>query len=457
MKEPMMSTDQDREFGREVARYAARARRGRLFSYIVMGLFFALAAAAAYALVNDVIALPLRPLVFLAAVVACGIAASAAVALLSPLDPLPLLIRADKALANGELSSTAYGLDRGENESLFSAAIVEDAVRSLKGGDPAAIIGRPRMRLLPLLPAVLACAVLLSLFPFDLKAVFTPKPRLDPEIVGLGQDLESFGKTLEKRAEEEGLKRSLALSEELQQLGEDFQNQKIDQSEAERRLADIENRVAEEYDLRIRQFEVPAENPGKGEGEKSDAEGKNATDDAAQQDSEGQPSAESNRETRNLAETLDMLAEKRKNLGAHSPGTDPESRAAEAKDFGLGSGEGNANTAEQPVEDGREGTDPSAKPGTMAADIKHGEASNIESSTSGESLKADAQIGEGDLKSFMLRALPRRNGAVIPEKDLLGTYEKTAESALAGEEVPLGLREYVKNYFISLGMLGAGD
>ena len=448
-------TGPDEAFGREVERFLSRARLNRVFSHLLAGVFFSLCAAAFYALVNDFILLPIQPPLFAAIAVACGAAAAAALAAISRLDARPLLIRADKALANGELSSTAYGLARDAEASIFRSAIVEDAARSLSAGDPVRILGRTRMRLLPFLPLVLACAALLSFIPIDFKALLVPKPALDPEIVDLGLGLESFGRKLEKKAAEEDLKRSLALAEELQQLGQDFQNQRLDQSEAAERLAEMESRIAEEYGMRIQRFDDPAAE-GSGGGSGSGEKRESAQDSGQAGENEGQGDAKADQETGDLGDTLDMLSERRRGLGSNKLGENSEAEGADPSNKGHGGGGDDSlgDAADGLGEADDESTVPSKTPGTVAAEEKHGEATDIDRSGSGGGLKADAELGEGDFRNFLLRALPDRNSAKTPESNLLGQYERTAESALAGEEIPLGLREYIKGYFISLGMLG---
>ncbi len=63
----------------------------------------------------------------------------------------------------------------------------------------------------------------------------------------------------------------------------------------------------------------------------------------------------------------------------------------------------------------------------------------------------------GDRAQLLLRALPGSKGSTIPESKLLQQYGKTAENALAQEEVPPELQDSVRQYFISIGMLGKGD
>ena len=54
---------------------------------------------------------------------------------------------------------------------------------------------------------------------------------------------------------------------------------------------------------------------------------------------------------------------------------------------------------------------------------------------------------------MLVRALPKAAGAATDEEQALGEYQRQAESALAAEQVPLELREYVKGYFTGIGVL----
>ncbi len=446
-------------FAEQVRRYRSRARVNRLLSHLVMGALVSLCASIVYALVGDFTALPLPPYLFIVIALACGAAAAAAAAYLSPLDTAAVLIRADKTLANGELSSTAYGLERDTDATIFRLAILEDAVRSLSAADPAQVLGKPRMRLLPCIPAALVVALFLSIVPLDLKSLFTPREPLDPEIVSLGADLESFAKKLEKKAQEEELARSLELSRELEQLGEDFQNQRIDQSEAAERLADVESRIAEEYGLKIQSFGDSSAQGKGGRGDKDSrtgakGQGENGENGERQGETGGEKTPSGDRETDSLGETLDKLSQLRNGLGNQQGGEESEGLG------GSGSGSGRPRGSQEGDEalgQGDASGDNSSKPGTTPERDRKGPASTIDRAATGGELKADTQIGEGDSRSLLLRALPERNAAKVPEAELLGKYEKTAESALAGEEIPLGLREYIKNYFISLGMLGTEE
>ena len=57
-------------------------------------------------------------------------------------------------------------------------------------------------------------------------------------------------------------------------------------------------------------------------------------------------------------------------------------------------------------------------------------------------------------KSYLIsiRTLTDIGEARLKEEDIIRTYQKEVESLLQKEDIPLNYREYIKNYFISIGM-----
>ena len=63
-------------------------------------------------------------------------------------------------------------------------------------------------------------------------------------------------------------------------------------------------------------------------------------------------------------------------------------------------------------------------------------------------------LGEGKAESFLWRGKPRAGKSVVPVEDVIVSYRRQAEEELASEKIPEGLKETIKNYFLSLGMTG---
>ena len=92
---------------------------------------------------------------------------------------------------------------------------------------------------------------------------------------------------------------------------------------------------------------------------------------------------------------------------------------------------------------------------TAVPDTK-GPAKDIARAGNSEPLRAEATTGEGESTRLLVRALPDWTGARLPEEQVLRRYASQAESALARDEIPLELKEYVKGYFTVIG-IGASD
>lgn len=63
-------------------------------------------------------------------------------------------------------------------------------------------------------------------------------------------------------------------------------------------------------------------------------------------------------------------------------------------------------------------------------------------------------LGEGEAESFLWRGKPRAGKSVVPVEEVIVSYRRQAEEELASEKIPEGLKETIKNYFLSLGKTG---
>ena len=130
--------------------------------------------------------------------------------------------------------------------------------------------------------------------------------------------------------------------------------------------------------------------------------------------------------------------------GGRRQGTDPgqEPRGGEP---GLGA---NGNNPE--------GEQESTVPGSTPAPDTRGPASPIIHGDQGPALKAGATPGPGDSTKALVRALPDSTASHAREDRTVRRYAQEAESAIARDEVPLKLKQYVKDYFTTIGMSAGG-
>ena len=75
----------------------------------------------------------------------------------------------------------------------------------------------------------------------------------------------------------------------------------------------------------------------------------------------------------------------------------------------------------------------------------------LESSKS-PAIKDKGGSGQGDWYNVYVRSLPIIDKAKLKEEDLIRPYRQELESVLQKEDIPLNYREYIKSYFLSIGL-----
>ncbi len=448
----------------QVSRLVRLAGRRLLMKRSLAGLFFGLLAAAVSAFLAGTVALPVPGALLAAALAAAGAAAGALSALLSLPDPMRLLIQADAALGSRELASTAFELAgaREGSSGLFAGAVMEDASRLLARTDPRVILGKLRMPLLPFIPIAALLAVGALLFPVDLRSLFI-RPMTDSQMGRIGEDLRESGERLAESAQAQGLGRSIDLSRQLAQLGRDIEARKVAPKEALDRMGDIQSGLQQEYELRMQEAQpAPSGAPQAGRGKPGEGPSAGPGKDKA---------------TKDLADALKQLQEAQRELGGQtaeggpggdkgqgtqndqapgSPGQDGQGQAGKGRGVpgqgqggkgkapgGPGSDSGSGNT---PQETGQSGI------GTLPAPQKRGPATPINPGDKGPGLQAQGNAASEESTRMLVRTLPEWTGSRLPEETVRNQYSRQAESALARDEVPLKLRQSVKEYFTIIGI-----
>jgi hypothetical protein len=397
---------------------------------------------------------------------AAGVLAGAVLGLFVRIRPSALLAGADRALGTHGLASAALDLTEGRRSSAFADAVVVDAAAALHGAGAQRILGSVRLPFLPWVGLLAAAVTAITFLPFSLRDLFPTRPGVDRELVLLGGELEESGRRLEESSRSSDLRRGLELSQELQQLGRDLQMQQEPAEELSRRLGEMESRLSQEYRLVLQRFNEQKRPTGTGTGEnapeggdQSGAPGADAG--SGREDNDGQGTQALDRsgvppDAKALAEALDLLqqlkersAARGQGAGSTGDGAGPEGRPGDEPGDGMPGGGGDPM-----ADDGAGGErSSSSAPGTTPVQDEKGPGSEIAKAKTGELLKVDAPVGEGDMARTLVRALPEATRARTPEEQVLGEYRRQAESALAAEQVPLGLRGYVKAYFLGIGVL----
>ncbi len=466
-----------------VAAVLRRARADVVLRRGSIGLFYGLLPGLAAAAVAGSVRLPF-PVAGAAAIGAVvGLAAGIAAGLFAAIDPHAVLLRGDRLLATHELASTALELAGRPSRGRFAETVIEDAAAFLTATAPRRMLGRRRLPFAPFIPVIIALTATALLFPLDLRPLFSRPGGLDKEMADIGEDLKEQGQSLADAARESNLGRSLALSQELAQLGRELEARKLSLDEALDRMSDLENRLGQEYQLALRNGEATVPQAGAGKSDESTGpEGSEPGAQGAPADGSS-PSGEAGSADQNqksLGDALDRLQQDRGRLsrqqgpGDGQPGRGAQRPPAGAGTTGKGTG-GSGDTGKLQGQQGQEGessgdsqSDSSgqgqdqpgksngSQPGNAPAPEKTGPPTAIARGSKGPSLQAQGTTGEGDIARLLARSLPDAGGATLPDATALDRYARQAESALAHDEVPQDLREYVKGYFTNIGMPNTG-
>jgi hypothetical protein len=459
------------DFTAQVSRLVRAARGRLLIKRSLAGLFFGLLPAVASAFLAGTVALPVPAPALAAALAAAGAAAGALTALLSRTHLLRLLILADSALGSRELASTALEISaapQGE-AGLFAGPIMEDASRLLAGTDPRTILGKLRMPLLPFIPVAALLTIGALLFPMDLRSLFT-RQITDSQMARIGEELQESGERLAESAQGQGLGRSIDLSRQLAQLGSDIEARKVAPREALDRMAQIESGLQQEYGLRMQEVlpvpgapqsgqGKPGEGPSAGQGQDSAARGladaldqlRKAQRELGGQDSgEGGPGNGKGQHGGTQNDQPQGGQGQDQSQGGQGQGRQGEQGQGQQGQAGKGKGPGGAGTDSEsgngPGESGESGI------GKLPAPEKRGPATPINPGDKGPGLQAQGNAANDESTRMLVRTLPEWKGSRLPEEAILNQYSRQAESALARDEVPLKLRQSVKEYFTTIGI-----
>jgi len=93
------------------------------------------------------------------------------------------------------------------------------------------------------------------------------------------------------------------------------------------------------------------------------------------------------------------------------------------------------------------GTFPGNQPGTKEQTPQQAAPSTASAATQLKGL-----LGEGQGASITLKGALSGRGSAVRREELLTSYRRQAEEELASEQIPEGLRETIKRYFLSLGV-----
>ena len=216
-------------------------------------------------------------------------------ALAGRINPVLVLNMVDTKLGLKARLITAYDLFRGESDNPFREIIEREAdliIADTSPKDAYPYSVPKRAGLLSILFVALIMVYLLSLVDVSRSP--------DPDAVQAGLLLESVGKTLAVRSEEDTAMESQRIAEEMRKLGRMLQRQRMNRAETQERLSELTSRIQEQLEGISRDM-LP-------ESGKS-ADQVDGTGDQSRPDESGQGAPDTTEAVRQLRESLERMGQ----------------------------------------------------------------------------------------------------------------------------------------------------
>jgi len=444
-------------FEKLVTTFAGRKRLQRLKCYCVDGGFYGLLFFLLITIIRifgPVKILPLNNYLWeLGLVLAIAVIFAAAWALAGPIDRQQLLINADRRLELEERLSTADEYLKKAGDNLFSTLLIEDAVARAHNIEKSRLYKTKYPGRLKYYPLLIAGILLLSILKPGLAAT--------DELMDLGQRIESSSRLLAARAGEKSLDDTLF--EEMRRFGEELQKGRVAEQEALERAAEM----AELLQQRIENLERCS----------LSAEQNKAADSLGLPEDEGGIS-ELEKELMDLQAVELQPLELQERSGLELMQSKPEELAqaeilVELEDLNavrellknfLSAQKGKNGLSAPPASMAggslkEEGEESMQQNGTAGAagnekveDQRDTAKSLLKSSDQGVS-RVEGAADWQETKKIILRSLPPGGKSTISEEKKLIDFRREVEEVIRKEEVPLNYREYIKNYFLKIGLV----
>jgi hypothetical protein len=459
-----------------------RKKLSELFSWerrkrneqILAGIFF-------YAVLGALLALPFHPL--LPAAISRYLIPILVFFLLAPVffirqrwrleDTARTVARVDKTLRLDERTLTAWELLERNETRAAARLVLKEAGEKLATFDPRRLLRRNwswQARLaLPLLAVWLGLVWLGVGLRLESAVEFSgPKT--------LAQKLREFSRDLQERAKTEGLQESFRVGRELEQLAQKSIEAKADDEKLKTELAGMKKQVETTG--------KSADQSLSGAGSQQDLRDLKAELEAAR-DILNMPLAKGTEEwgkqwldqlatLPQLKRQFDLQNQKGGDLGHNdlksfldklekqTTGELDRRTLLEAQQYldrlmkegQKDKGESDVQTAGQSKEDlpeeGEKINNRSNLPGKEPGK-REGE-SSLPNFQAGAAAHVKGLLGEGNSRSLELKGKPSAGKSEVSQDEVIASYRRQAEAELNTERVPEGLKETIKNYFLSLGI-----
>jgi hypothetical protein len=392
-------------------------------------------------------------------------------------DSARALARVDKTLSLDERALTAWELVERKETRAAALLVVKQAGEKLADLDPKILFRRTwSWQAYCALPLLL---LWLGILWFDIGLRFDSGLQLSaPQTVA--QKVREFARELQQKAKNEGLDESLRLGRELEQVAKKGIDAKSGDEKFKAELAGMQKKIAtleksaaeqqplstaeSQQDLRDLKAELEAARDLLNLADASQGAqelGKQWLDQLAtlpqlKQQFEREGQAEQGLSQNDLKSFLDRLEKQATGELDRRTLLDAQQFLEQLMKQGQGEkGENDVRMAgqgERDAPDDGERTDnksnsPGKEPGKRAAESR-----SLPEFQPGAAAHVKGLLGEGGSSGLVFKAKPSGGKSEVSQDELIASYRRQAEAELNTERVPEGLKETIKNYFLSLGI-----
>ncbi len=390
-------------------------------------------------------------------------------------DAARALVRLDKTLKLDELAITAWELSaRGEGgpASLF---VLKQAQEKLRAVDPRALL--PRRWSWPAYVAAPLFALWFALvwLDFDRQNIDQGRPLGPPT---LAHKLRDFSRELQDKARDQGLRDTLELSRELEKTAQkNIETKTADESfkkelagvakkfeaaakssseknyfstaESEQSLKDLKAEVEAMRDL----AQLPDGVKGTQELGQRWMERLAALPQLKRQFDKAQRDGRSpgQNDVKSFLDQLDQQVsgelDRRSLIDAQKylEQMMQQGRGEKGENYARSSAKGDQDSTTDGAREKTHSNLPGKEPGKRDEDFR-----SLPEFRGGASTQVKGLLGEGDSSALMLKGKPTPGKSGLSQAEIVASYRRQAEQDLNSERVPEGLKETIKNYFLSL-------
>lgn len=421
-------------------------------------------------------------------------------------EPLSVLIAADRTMGLEERLSTAYEYEQQQPDHRFVPGLVAEAEQAAARVDARLVFPSHLPRRLWGIPLLLLAIIGLHRFdmtPFHFDDL--AQDEASKEVQREGKRLEDWGRKLEQLAQQEQLDRSLILARHMKHLGRRLQREGDKGEQASERISTL-SQYLQRLHQELRERALMSESgamavqdilaSGKSvkqelqdilqllRGDTLPGEMKNVAEQGIQRLSRqlgdnpelqqlmqdlqaGNVSAARQLlqdliQKQQAAEDMEHLDRARRALqySARSLQNDKPSESSTKPQPSQGQQPGESGEAfdfgDETLSEDMPGMDDFDTPGFgedhgFGRHAKQGPKRDLRESEQPVT-KVPVKSGEGQMRLGYMRHLPLHNEAKVPLEQAVVTYQQAAEQVLAQEQIPRGYRDQIKQYFLAIGM-----